>query len=285
MMRPLLSATLILILVFGGTTGITFAAQTSLPGEILYPVKHVSELVRERLAVSPQAKVSIAALRAERRLAESRELKAQNQLTPEVERDLENQFNTHVAVITTILSEENNSPNFPLSEAAQAVARISANLDAMHEHTIVDASVDVVANTLAVADASPQAVPMMAMKVATPPEATARMMNAELEVGSDLSVAVSAAPVPETEHTPTFEDIARATIAAHEDVVRMHIETQGLDGIPQLVRDEVAKAHALTAGNDGADTILESINITLDDESTDPIEALKDVATINVLVR
>lgn len=288
MIRPLLSATLVFVLVFGSTTTVTLAAQTALPGSTLYPVKHLSEVVRQNLAVSPHAKVSIAALRAERRLAEVRALKEQHQLTPDVQAALQEEFTQHVAMITDVLSES-NTEEFPLSETAQAVARIGANLDAL------DASEQPV---LAYADTSPAAadmeVPIVAATLTEPiiehasvaldvsaPEAIVAPMAASLKQVGDAVGQVEVIPQDET---PTFEDIARATLAAHEDMVRMRIEQDGYDGIPDLAKAEVARAHAAIGDHAGADTILDTIGMSLEDDQSDPVEILKDVATINLLI-
>ena len=71
--RPVMASFIVLILL-GSTGGAVFAAQESLPGEALYPVKIASEEVRARLAFSEEAQFEFRSKLAERRLAEAEEL-------------------------------------------------------------------------------------------------------------------------------------------------------------------------------------------------------------------
>lgn len=56
------------------SSGVVMASRGALPGERLYPVKLVSENVRERLTVSPAKKFAVQAAHAERRLEETEKL-------------------------------------------------------------------------------------------------------------------------------------------------------------------------------------------------------------------
>ncbi len=86
----------LLIVALGGTT--TYAAQGSLPGGALYPVKiYVNENIQEVLAVSDEAKVSFHTSVAEERLKEAEALASEGKLTTEVSATIEESFNTHVA--------------------------------------------------------------------------------------------------------------------------------------------------------------------------------------------
>ncbi len=81
----------ILILLSG--TGTAFAAENTVPGDTLYPVKvHVNEPVRGILAVSPEAKAHWDAQLAERRLDEASKLATHGKLTAEIETRLESKF-------------------------------------------------------------------------------------------------------------------------------------------------------------------------------------------------
>ncbi|KKR05477.1 MAG: hypothetical protein UT33_C0011G0188 [Candidatus Peregrinibacteria bacterium GW2011_GWC2_39_14] len=65
----------IIILVFGGSTGTAFAAETSLPGDLLYPIKtNVNEEIRSRLTFSKQRQAEWEATRIQKRLGEIKEL-------------------------------------------------------------------------------------------------------------------------------------------------------------------------------------------------------------------
>lgn len=80
--KPVLAIFLILA-VISGSSGAVYAAQGSLPGEALYPVKLASEEVRERLMFSPEARFRFKAERAGRRLAEAEKLLGKPHFRPE----------------------------------------------------------------------------------------------------------------------------------------------------------------------------------------------------------
>lgn len=81
----------LLILLSG--TGTAFAAENTLPGDALYPVKiHVNEPVREALSVSGEAKANWNAEVAERRLDEASRLAAKGTLSTTTEANIEARF-------------------------------------------------------------------------------------------------------------------------------------------------------------------------------------------------
>ncbi len=82
------------ILIMGA--GISFAAENSLPGDFLYPVKiHVNEPVETALSVSPKSQADLNANLAQRRLKEAEQLLSQGKLSPQVKESLSNNFKTH----------------------------------------------------------------------------------------------------------------------------------------------------------------------------------------------
>jgi hypothetical protein len=77
---------------------IPFSAESSVPGDVLYPVKvRVNEEVRSGLTFSPYEKVAWEAKRAERRIGEARVLAKEGRLTNEVEAELTETMKGHVA--------------------------------------------------------------------------------------------------------------------------------------------------------------------------------------------
>ncbi|MDE2213008.1 MAG: hypothetical protein KGJ34_00510 [Patescibacteria group bacterium] len=88
------SGALAAILLMGGTA---YAAQGSLPGDLLYPVKiHVDEPVRGAFAVTPTAKAQWNAEVAQERLQEAQELASQGRLSTSTEGELADNFDTHM---------------------------------------------------------------------------------------------------------------------------------------------------------------------------------------------
>lgn len=92
-LQPMVIALIIALLVGGGTS---FAAQGTLPGDILYPIKvSVNEEVRGWIAISDEAQAKWDARRAEKRLEEAEELAAQGRLDAQTSADIESRFEGH----------------------------------------------------------------------------------------------------------------------------------------------------------------------------------------------
>ena len=86
---------LALALLFGGTGGTVYASQSSIPGEVLYPVKTLSEDVRNMITIDPQASIGLNLDLADRRVAEMAALQEQGQpLEDSLVVRLENHLNT-----------------------------------------------------------------------------------------------------------------------------------------------------------------------------------------------
>ncbi|MDP3962935.1 MAG: hypothetical protein Q8Q39_00350 [bacterium] len=85
---------IILALLISGST--SFAAEGSLPGDALYPVKiHVNEEVRGWLAASAEAQSQWESRRVERRLQEAEQLAAKGRLSAETEVQVASNFDAH----------------------------------------------------------------------------------------------------------------------------------------------------------------------------------------------
>lgn len=89
-MKPM-AISLIIALLIGGST--SYAAESSLPGDLLFPVKvEINERFRTWAALSPESKVEWQARVAERRLEEAVTLTAQNRMTADVRAKIEANF-------------------------------------------------------------------------------------------------------------------------------------------------------------------------------------------------
>ena len=94
---------LVLIIVIGGG-GVSYAAEGTLPGDLLYPVKiTVNESVRGALAFSAESKAAWHATAAERRMEEVETLADRGALSPEVRSKLEANFEDHAQRIEGIV--------------------------------------------------------------------------------------------------------------------------------------------------------------------------------------
>lgn len=86
LMRPMRMAVSTLSVVLVAGVGVSYAAEASLPGELLYPVKvNVMEEVVSTLKINKEAKAEYEVERAEKRLEEAIELAEEGELTPELE--------------------------------------------------------------------------------------------------------------------------------------------------------------------------------------------------------
>lgn len=110
------------LLLAGG--GVSYAAEGSLPGDVLYPVKvHVNEEVRAALAIDDEAKAEWETSRAERRINEARVLLEADTATSEQIDDLEARFAEHEGRVEATIAriEEKKGPEF--------AARVSSHLE------------------------------------------------------------------------------------------------------------------------------------------------------------
>ncbi len=97
--KIMITAIISLVLALSG--GVSFAAQGSVPGDALYPIKvNVNEKAQVLLAVSPEAKLALQGKLAEYRLEEASKLAAEGKLNAENKKELEARFKANVKVFT-----------------------------------------------------------------------------------------------------------------------------------------------------------------------------------------
>lgn len=136
---PILLA--ILIALGGGTS---FAAQSSLPGDVLYPVKvDVNEQVSGWFALTPQAKAANDAAIANTRLTEAEELAAQGRLNSNVKAQLEANFQAHA---DKAQAEIKNLENSDAAAAANVSNDFATSLKA-HEQILTSIGISKDAST------------------------------------------------------------------------------------------------------------------------------------------
>jgi len=121
---------LTLILLLSGGTAV--AAEGSLPGDFLYPVKtEVNEGVRGWFAVGSEAKAGLHADIAARRLEEAEDLAARGELTEEFRARLESRFEERVELFEAKIGELEADGN--VEAAARLSSRLEAELQAHEE--------------------------------------------------------------------------------------------------------------------------------------------------------
>lgn len=105
------------------TGSVSYAAEGSVPGQPLYPIKQINEEVKAAVTVSAKATADWNARRAERRLEEATTLAAQGKLSEKTELELTTKLKAHVkATETEIKKLETNGE-------VQAAADVSARLN------------------------------------------------------------------------------------------------------------------------------------------------------------
>jgi Domain of unknown function (DUF5667) len=118
-----LSGTAAALLLMSGTA---YAAQGSLPGDVLYPIKvSVTEPLEGALAISAQAKAQWNASIAQERVDEAAELASNGELSTTTTQELESNFTQHADAATALNAEvAENDP----AEGAQLTVQLRASL-------------------------------------------------------------------------------------------------------------------------------------------------------------
>jgi hypothetical protein len=116
-----------LLAVLGSSAGVSYAAESSLPGDLLYSVKTaINEPVRGALATTPSAKATWAMGVASQRATEAATLAAEQRLDPQTQSELASSLVAHAQVAEQALDEQATSaPQVSVQEAARFEARLS----------------------------------------------------------------------------------------------------------------------------------------------------------------
>src|SRR3990167_9089370 len=98
---PILSMSLVLVLL----GGVSVAAENSLPGNVLYPMKvSVTEPLRDIIKIKPEEKIKWQAEKATRRLMEAEILSVQNRLE-----DIKSEFNRRISAHSKVAEKVNEN--------------------------------------------------------------------------------------------------------------------------------------------------------------------------------
>lgn len=119
--KPAFAAMLIIITI---GSGVSFAAENTLPGDVLYPIKiKVNEEVRSALSLSSESKASWAARRLERRLEEFEKLVEGNKLDVKRKAIIEAGFTKRAAVVKEKIDMLESKPDANLEAAVKTAVR------------------------------------------------------------------------------------------------------------------------------------------------------------------
>lgn len=125
-------AIMLAVMLAGG--GVSFAAEQSLPGDALYPVKvSVNEEVREAFTLRQEAKAEWQIRRAERRLEEAEQLSVDGKLDAETRERIEVNFEKHIVRIRERVKmfEEKNDLRSATDVSARFETALQAHADVL----------------------------------------------------------------------------------------------------------------------------------------------------------
>jgi len=132
---PLVDVMLVLLVIFilaGG--GVAMAAEKSLPGDLLYPIKiHINESAKSLTAVSPEAKGKFEVEKLEQRLQEAEILSNRGELNPESRAILEKRLDVEINNAKSRIS--NLEADSKIEAATDISSRLEISLQA-HEKVL-----------------------------------------------------------------------------------------------------------------------------------------------------
>lgn len=212
---------------------VPFAAEQTLPGDVLYPVKvSFNEEVRSSITFSPYEKVEWETTRLERRLAEARLLASEGKLTDEVQADVAQAVKQHTEAAQKELAllEIDDS-----EEAAIAQIALASSIDAQTEAfaQAVEKTGATASSTTVVTDA------LATAKVATTHSSTTPSYERMLaKVESETTRAYELLESLEIDNDIIESDIARRL----DDVNRKLRRAIALVEVPEAATEETASS-------------------------------------------
>jgi hypothetical protein len=208
----MISTIIALIVILGG--GASIAAESTVPGEMLYPVKiNVNENVRAWVSLSDESKARLDAWRAQRRLSEASELAVENKLDADTRAQIETRLESNVDAFTKRVEEMRADDE--VNDAAEVSSDFEATLRAK-EAVLIQ-----IARTNGHSNAEVQTL-LNSLHARVNTIASART-KAETEVSTGASTDVEAAAegklkAAENKVSETKEFIARVTSSAGASV-------------------------------------------------------------------
>ena len=134
-LKPMTILVSLILMATLGLGGVSAAAENSLPGDALYPVKvGVNENIKSAVAFSQEGKADAEINKAERRLKEAEKLAVRGHFNEELKSRVDARFQNHIEKMTNIAAELEAQGNI------EAASELRAKLDALlevHEEILV----------------------------------------------------------------------------------------------------------------------------------------------------
>lgn len=117
--KRMTAALIVLALVAGGST--SFAAESAVPGDVLYPVKiEVNENIKSAFAISTEAEAALQAEFLAERLAEAETLAARGDLDATAAAELEERIDAHMEEVTTLTAAAELDGSYDVAASVRA---------------------------------------------------------------------------------------------------------------------------------------------------------------------
>lgn len=138
------------IFIFSGAA-VVVASETSLPGDLLYPIKvNIKEPVISALSLSQSAKIKAEASKASERLKEAEELSETGRLNADTRKEIEDRFEKHVEKMDSFVENDSKKEDKKVqkkvkvqSDFEENVLRHTEELDKIKEELSDDEKVEV----------------------------------------------------------------------------------------------------------------------------------------------
>lgn len=193
--RPI-AASLVMVLIFG--SGISFAAENALPGDVLYNVKTgVNEPLRVALATDAEAKAEVQMEIAERRIEEATYLSAEGRLDDSTQDELAASFKSYAAAVSeSIEATASEDTAASLELAARFENRLIAHESVLAEVEIELENEDEALHSTRFSDA---------IRATNEVLAEARFNRGNVALGSDAGIAASIEATDSSDASATMQ--------------------------------------------------------------------------------
>lgn len=122
-----ITAGVLIIAISSGT--LSFAAESTVPGDMLYPIKvNVNEVVRDRVHMNEEGKTLWEMQKAERRLREAEIMTNRDALTPEQEAEIQERFRVHAEAVKSRIASLDAPMATKMGQTFEATLRAHGNM-------------------------------------------------------------------------------------------------------------------------------------------------------------
>ncbi|MHB8660575.1 MAG: DUF5667 domain-containing protein [Minisyncoccota bacterium] len=232
--RPVNVAIATVLILTLSSGGIAFAAERTLPGDVLYPVKvSVIEPLRIALAASPEAKASLQMAFAQRRIDEAAELASEGKLSTTTEISLAANFTENASNATiTVVHERTQDPITATVLATGFAAQLTA-----YENVL--AVVEKHSHGMGTTTHFQTAIQAQIASI------TGVQANDETQATSSIRASIQGRKMGDHQDIQHLQDAANEALNASADIISMASSTLDVSSSASA-RDEFARAAALT---------------------------------------